>query len=258
MSTDLFINKSLQINQNANLYGANLNDGESTYDYDYVFKIHVDGFASNITDIFTNATFKQNSSNTQDVNINLTINSSATYTNFETMFNQIDIVTVTQGLSSVNFNSLKPTIGQKIGDRLLEVVAHKLFGHGQARAAIKNDPAFYNHDAKIWDHLCNSLQDSVIQHDIFNEYVATGRYNANSTTYSNDLNDLDTFENFNFNGLIFGFPFWLNGTLELDDSLSTAEKNIIKNGPTVGGTSLLNGNYNIPILIQFTQQGISA
>jgi hypothetical protein len=255
MGTELFINSSYTVNQNANLYGSNLNDGNATYDYDYIFQIHLNSFASNITSIFTNATFKQLSNNTNDVEINLTIADSVNFTNFNSVFDQQNIVTVVNsgGLSSTF--SLKSSALEKIGDRLLEVVAHKLFGHGQARAAIKNDPAFYEHDGDIWNHLTTTLQNSNIQHDIFNQYVATGRYNSTNATYNNDLNDLDTYENFNFNGLTFGFPLWVNGNLELDTaSLSASEIATIQNGPNVGGTSLLNGQYNIPILIQFTQE----
>jgi hypothetical protein len=38
-----------------------------------------------------------------------------------------------------------------------------------------------------------------------------------------------------------------------DPSLTMAEIEIIQNGPKVGGTSLINGQYNIPILVRFHQ-----
>ncbi len=60
-------------------------------------------------------------------------------------------VKILQGNSNKAFATLKPNSDEIIGDRLLEVVAHKLFGHGQARAAISNDSEFYNHDAQLWD-----------------------------------------------------------------------------------------------------------
>jgi hypothetical protein len=58
---------------------------------------------------------------------------------------------------------------------------------------------------------------------------------------------------FNFDGLTFDYPMQLHGSLILPVSLTNDERNVLSNGPSVGGTSLVNGSYNIPILIKFHQ-----
>jgi len=241
--TQMFINNPLNVTQNANVYGSFINEGN----YDYTFVINVANFAPDITSIFANASFKQNDVNIDNFDVNLTINPHDVFTNWANTFNNQSLVTVLIGDSSINFATLQANASQTIGDRLLEVVAHKLFGHGQARAAIKNDSEFYTHDAQVWDHLCNSLNTNNIKNDMFNQYVATGRYNIHSA------NDVTNWINFNFNGLTLDYPLYLSGNMLTDASLTSDERNLVQNGPNVGGTLLSNGLYNIPILVRFVQ-----
>ena len=247
--TQLFINNPYILNQNTNVYGEYIN--EPTYDYTFV--VNVANFASNITTMFANASYIQNE-NIDNTDVNITLNSDTNFLNWQTVFNNQPIVTVNMGNSNIAFPTLEPTLNQTIGDRLLEVVAHKLFGHGQARAAISNDSEYYTHDAQIWDHLVNSVSMNEFRHDIFNQYVATGRYEAHAVVNNGtDSNDVDNWVNFNFNGMTFDYPLFLTGNMITDPSLTEGEVNLITNGPNVGGTSLVNGIYNIPILIRFTQ-----
>jgi len=247
--TQLFINNPYILNQNTNVYGEYIN--EPTYDYTFV--VNVANFASNITTMFANASYIQNE-NIDNTDVNITLNSDTNFLNWQTVFNNQPIVTVNMGNSNIAFPTLEPTLNQTIGDRLLEVVAHKLFGHGQARAAISNDSEYYTHDAQIWDHLVNSVSMNEFRHDIFNQYVATGRYEAHAVVNNGtDSNDVDNWVNFNFNGMTFDYPLFLTGNMITDPSLTEDEVNLITNGPNVGGTSLVNGIYNIPILIRFTQ-----
>jgi hypothetical protein len=241
-ATQMFINSPLTVTQDANVYGSSLDAGN----YDYTFVINVSGLSADITGLFANAAFKQNGSDMNAVDVNLTILNSNTYTNWGNLFNNQSIVTVLQGESAISFSTLQGTTNKTIGDRLLEVVAHKLFGHGQARAAIKNDTEFYAHDAEIWDHLCTSLANTNIRHDIFNQYVATGRYTPGS-------NDVQEWVNFNLNGLTLDYPLYLAGNMLTDASLTNDERNIVQNGPNVGGTLLVNGLYNVPVLVRFVQ-----
>lgn len=254
-SLQMFINNPLTITQDTTVYGAYVNEPTT---YDYTFTINVASFASNISTIFNVATYTQNTANADNVDINLSINTAATFSNWNTVFNNKPLVSVGMGQSTVAFATLQPTMKDSIGDRLLEVIAHKLFGHGQSRAAIHNSDEFYTHDGQIWDHLSNSVAMNNIGHDIFNQYVASGRYEnevANSDTgngtAANDVNS--HIVNFNFDGFSFDYPLYMTGNILTDASLTNDEMNLIKNGPMVGGSQLINGLYNIPILVKFHQ-----
>jgi hypothetical protein len=248
--TQLFINNPLVLNQDTNVYGSFINEGT----YDYTFVINVANFASNITTMFANASYIQNSVNIDNYDVNITLNSDANFLNWNAVFNNQPIVSINMGNSNIAFPTLEPTAHQTIGDRLLEVVAHKLFGHGQAHAAISNDSEYYTHDATVWNHLVNSVSMNNFRNDIFNQYVATDRYEHHAVQNNGtDGNDVDNWTNFNFNGMTFDYPLFLTGNMITDPSLTNVELDLITNGPNIGGTLLVNGEYNIPILIRFTQ-----
>ena len=83
-------------------------------------------------------------------------------------------------------------------------------------------------------------------------------YDANATNDNqnnfNDLNDgSEKWVPFNFNGLTFDFPMFLSGNMITSNSLTNEERELLQNGPNVGGTTLINGSYNIPILVKFHQ-----
>jgi len=243
-NTTLFINSPLSINQNSSVYGKYINEGN----YDYTFLINVSCFNSNITGIFSNASFIQNSVNIENYDVNLVLQDHFNFVNWDTLFKNQNIITVQMGDSINSFASLNPSENEKLGDRLLEIVAHKIFGHGQARAAIKNDDQFYGYDITLWDHLAQSISSDVFKNDIFKQYVGMGRYNAFNI---NDYNDIDKYINFNFADLTFDFPLYVTGQIMLDSSLTNKQIQNLSNGPNVGGTILTNGQYNIPVLVKF-------
>lgn len=260
----LFINNPYVLSQNANVYGSSFNVA-AIINHDYIFSININSLtgssANGITNIFSNATFRQNQTNYNNYDINITLANSATFTNWSTLYNNQAIVQTLIGASSVAFGTFKSQ-QLTLGESLLEVIAHKLFGHAQANAAISNDNIFYNHDAKLWNQLSNSVALNQFKNDIFNQYVALGRYNtfSNTSTSVNNTgnfnnnslyNDYDQWVPFNFVNLTFDFPLYVNGTILLNSSLTTAEMSILNNGPNVGGTLLVNGSYNIPILVRF-------
>lgn len=257
--TQMYMNNPLVLNQNTSLYGQMLDDGTD----DYLFIVNIASVVGpDITNLFNASTFIQNQQNADYYDVNLTIDSSSVFANWN-LFNQQDLVTVSPCCSTVAFGTFK-TISENLGDRLLEVVAHKIFGHAQARAAINNDDQFYTHDGTIWDHLTNTVAMNNIRNDIFNQYVAMGRYNTFSNTSggvnpqtnqfddNNEFNDVDQNVQFNFIGLTFDYKMWVAGSLILDDSISQNEVNIIQNGPAVGGSTLSMGQYNVPVLVRFT------
>jgi hypothetical protein len=253
---NLFINNSLVINQNTNPYGNFIIEG--TYDYTFIINLSSTSVNNDITRIFNNASFIQSSVNADLYNVNLAIDRSDTYNLWSTTINNVNLVTVGIGNSNVAFGTLNPNNIERIGDRLLEVVAHKLFGHGQARAAISNDLEFYTHDATIWDHLSNSLGNNTFANSIFNQYVASNRYAEEANRLSNNnstANDVTNWVNFNFFGFTFDYPLNLYGNVIYDPSIPPNELALLKNGPSVGNvnsTSLVDGVYNIPILVRFT------
>ena len=151
-------------------------------------------------------------------------------------------------------------IRETILRNLLEVIAHKIFGHASAHAAIKNDMTFYTHDGYIWDHFVSSI--NLQANDIFCQYVAAGHYNTfsnlsdfnnlnNNFIIDNQFNDVGNYVNFNFQNYSFEFSLYLAGSVDLDSSLTNQEIQLLSNGPNVGGTLLVNGSYNVPILLTF-------
>jgi hypothetical protein len=249
----IFINNLLTITQDVDVYGQHLKQRE----FDYTFRINVSGLVGSsatngITSIFSNASFKQNATNIENYDVNLTLADHTSFASWESLFNNVSTTTIVQCLSSTNFGTFNASTKSKIGDRLLEVVAHKLFGHAQAHAAIKNDTSFYNHDASIWDHLSTSVATEEFRHDIFNQYVKLGRYNTNNPSGAGvNGDDKATDVKFNFADITIDFPLQLNGTMLFDESLTDADKTLLKTGPEVGGSKLTDGNYDVPILIRF-------
>ena len=222
MSTSIFINNILSIG------GSKYAD--TLFDNDYTLVVDI----NNINSLFNSASYIQNN----DIyDISLTINNSSSFVNWELLFNNQSITTMEIGKSNLTFGTLNPTRSEKIGDRFIEIIAHKLFGHGQARSAINNDNAFYNHDNQIWDHLSNIV--SANANDIFNQYVLSERYNQDMNNYPDNTSIIP----FNFVDLNFEFPLLLKGRIN---------SSLYMNGPNVNGTQIINGQYNIPILIKFT------
>jgi hypothetical protein len=257
-SDQIYLNSPLYVNQNVNSYGSYF--VETGYDYTFLVNLALMGDgnqpnATNITSIFQNASFIQDQNDAENVTINLTLFNSSTFVNWGTAINNHKMVTLAAGASTLGFSTLNPTATQTVGDRLLEVVAHKLFGNGQARAAIDNDLEFYTHDAVIWDHLSTALGTQALANDVFNQYVASGRYESEATASASansvNGNDNNRFVNFNFMNLTFDYPMFLIGSLGLNSSMTPSEASMLSNGPVVGGTQMNNGLYNIPILIRF-------
>jgi hypothetical protein len=227
----LFLNNTLYLQQNTDVQTLTINN------FDYTFLYNITSLPS-MSYLFQNASYQINLSNPSDYRINLTLNDITSYIN-----NQ-DIVSIKLGESVRSFASLKPENNEKLGDRLLEVVAHKIFGHGQARSAINNDLEFYKYDVVINNHLANTVNNPIFSNEIFNQYLLLGRYE----TIANNNSEWSEWTNFNFDGLSFDFPLSLYGSI-VSSNVPVALSHLL-NGPNVGGTSYVNGIYNIPILIK--------
>jgi hypothetical protein len=264
-SVTLFLDSILYTTINTSLTRA-----QHIYDnvaqYDYIFYINVGslpGVGGDITRIFSQATFTTNP-NQIGFYYNLNILPVSQLNDSQTPnllfnwndFSQQNIVTIAEGQSNYAFGSFNKN-PKNIGDRLREVVAHKLFGNAKATEAISNGNNFYLHDIEIWDHLSQTISSTNIQNDIFNQYLAFDKLDLYTLGYYDIYNSstisgatMTTFD-FQFKGLTFDYPLYLTGSVLLDPSLLPNENAALSNGPTVGGTSLINASYNIPILIKF-------
>lgn len=229
----IFFNSTLDIEQNTNVYSYYNYEGV----YDYLLEIDTSLItnSSDITDIFTTARYQQNSNDKDNVIVELNIDR-----------NKVDSIKNKNVVSIIGASSSIQTFSsgaKSLGDRLVEIVAHKIFGHAKARAAIKNDTEFYQFDSNVWNHLCDTVNSNEFENNLFNQYVVLDRINGN---------DVDVNVPFDFSGLTLDFPLFLKGNLNLDSSLSGPDRNELNNGPALnGGTELVNGVYNIPILVKF-------
>jgi hypothetical protein len=251
----IFLNSPLLIDGNADVYTQYFDQNNLIHDYILTFNLgSLPNVNGDLTKIFKTAVYSDNQ-DTYITNLNILLSNELNdfYFNWSDV-NQRQMVTIGPSRSNIAFNTFQNT-SLKFGDRLLEMVAHKMFGHAQARAAISNDNDFLMHDSKIWDHLSNTMANNQIQNDIMNQYITAGRIIQDINTYNDNIfnqGDKLTNVNFNFNGVSFDFMLYVSGSLLVDNSLTELEKSILSNGPNVGGTSFVNGNYNIPILVRIT------
>ena len=235
MSATYFYNSegdSFGINRNADLYANNVSP-VNLQEYDYV--ITLQGALDNL---FSTRTYQQNASNMNEVDINLVLDHNA----FNTMFNNTEMVnagaSITSGVltaSQCDFNT-----------RVLEVLAIKIFSHGRARAAISNDTDIISGiQNALYAHIGNVI--TAHKHDIFNQYVQQDlpELNNNDVPELNNNNVVNTPVNFNFSNDTLAFPGYINGSLVDLANLSDD----LKNGPN-DGHALVNGLYNVPILIK--------
>jgi hypothetical protein len=190
--------------------------------YDYVLQINME--MNNI--MFSTKTYQKNSINNNIYDINLILNQD----NFNNYYNNAKLI---QG--NINANILGINNTTTFDNRILEILALKIFGHARARAPISNDTDIYaNVKNSLFNHINNTIQSH--KNDIFNEYNTLGLVET-------DPNEPFKIFNFNFINDSFAIPAYIDGQLlgNLSDNL--------KNGPTGGLNNLINGLYNIPILI---------
>lgn len=172
----------------------------------------------NSNNLFDNKYYQLNPNNTNEVNIVLDMNQEI----FLESLNNTKMKNMGSALS------LGIESGLSYETRLLEILALKIFGHAKARAAIYNDTDIINNAS---NNLFNRFNELIIEHsvDIFNQYI----YSKN--------NNYNNIENFNFSNHKFAFPIHLKGSLDVN-----------KNGPVGGINQIINGKYNIPLLVRLT------
>jgi hypothetical protein len=187
--------------------------------------------------LFANASYRQNGADANEFDVNLSVDGSAMAALLNT---NVDIVNANTNSLHTSFNGLTEIGAQSdsIGQRLLEIMAIKLFANANARAAIVNDSEFTG--AALLDSIVNSANHG-IGHSfttdaklVFNQYVGLGRI-ANA-------NDVDQWVNFNFVNVQLEVPMYLSGLV--------AGVNDMTGPASVGGVQVQGGAYtNIPILL---------
>lgn len=136
-----------------------------------------------------------------------------------------------------------------VGQRIVEIMALKIFGNARAKAAIANDTAI---EATSW----KSPLEVVFNTDrnlIFEQYVGLDRVEPRSDTNS-EYNDTDKWQSFNFSGLSFVVPVHLSLDSMDDDGKTGSLTTAAKTGPQVGSTTQLsNGTLsNCPVKLTIT------
>lgn len=226
MSIEYFfnsVNDTFGINANAALYVAPSNV-VSLANYDFVIKL-----TGQMNDYFNTKTYQQNSLDINAVNIKLETNND---------FYNIGYFNTTMSLGTFSFNDNGIETYTSFNTRILEILALKIFGHARARAAISND-------TEITVGIQSNLQNHIItvlnthSQNIFNQYV-------NQDLPELNQNDINQPVNFNFQNDVFSFPGYIVGSLIDKQNLSNA----LLNGVAGGFTDMVNGDYNIPILIR--------
>ena len=221
------------IGQNLDIYTSS--ETFLGYEYNFIVDLYSSGVANSLNDLFSTRNYIQSDTNADLYNVSLIVNQDMLY-NWTQTSNAISY-TAYSGLATYGMSSDRVNLGQ----RLLEVVAIKIFGHGQARAAIENDSDFYK------SSLANSLagtMDWALGADsnlIFNQYV---------TEYRTIVSDVGNNALFNFYNVDMMFPVVLQGSL-VGSSGSSVLSNSLLNGPLVGGNQLVNGQYRVPLYITF-------
>jgi hypothetical protein len=179
MSTfNFFLPGNFQITQNAELYIMNENNLGTRE-----FHLRINA-GSSLNQLFNSRTYKQNSTNAENIDINLIINDTYVTSLFSNVLN-------TTGGTFGNFIGMSDT-AVSFSQRLLEIAALKIFGHAKARAAIANDNDFTNLHTQATTHLTTSFTNSEIKNTFFEQY-----YLAQGIADAPAANDVDEFVNFN-------------------------------------------------------------
>ena len=224
MSVEFFFDSPFGINANTAIY-AEPPTNVSLAQIDFVIKL-----TGQLNDYFNTRTYQQNSIDINLVNINLTLNNDF-YNNFGYLNTNMSL-----GFYSFNNNGIENLTS--FDTRILEILALKIFGHARARSAISNDTDIVaGVKANLRNHIQNVLTNSA--QSIFNQYV-------NQDLPELNQNDINQPVSFNFENDILSFPGFIVGSLMDKQNLS----NSLLNGVSGGYSEMINGDYNVPILIR--------
>jgi hypothetical protein len=244
MNQEIGLLSATVIKQNTNVALSAL----PTFNYDYRIYVSLSDLGS-LNNLFLTRAYVQNLNDPNQYTIDLTLNKD---------FIISRLTSPNSGIPDANIGRLTtgmdPSTSLSIGQRLLEIMAIKIFGSALARVGILNDTEFTN--SVLINALVNGFSSSVTNDKnlIFGQYSANGRINAVKENDKNKDKDKDskfdpnpTFS-FNFQNLSMSFPVYLTGSI-----IPNTATTIINNGASgVGGAGIVDGSYNIPVQIVFT------
>jgi len=228
MSYPVFVG-DIETNQYANLYEQNL---VAYIDTLYNLTVSVD-----LNSMFLTHNFQQTNpsdpSDANKVNVRLAMNADVV----NTLLGVSDIASAgsvqilrhgvinpsATGKTNGSIDGALTSGTDNVATRLLEIVAIHIFGHGRARAAIRNDSEY----ATSMSHIRNQVVALFTQdkaNDFFNQYV-----NMNKIADANDVNDNQPF---NFDGVELGYRvnFTLTNILDSQGANSTLIEDWTNNG----------------------------
>lgn len=229
ININFVVDEYITITQNAMLA---TNVPISTLNIDYSLSLEV----NNLIDLF-NITYQQNALNTEMYDINVVMNNVLMNTYLNNTANwsitKLNNNVVSAGLTNTN----------ELPKALLETIALRVFGSGNARAAIVNDYSInetvlsYSND--FYYYFNNR------RNQFFQAYVSSGRISGGDVSQPVTMN---------LNNTRLSFPMYVTG--KMFDSMGN---NLVLN-PYINGYSsyngygtMSNGVYNIPVIVRFHQ-----
>ena len=185
-------------------------------EFDYTITLN-----GSYNDLFNTKYFQYKNNN--NIFINLQINND--------YFNNIFQNTLMETETNSQFNDV--IYSTSFNTRILEILALKIFGNASARCAFSNDTQIINN---LQNNLLNHVNRVIQNHkyDIYNQY------NKNLIEYDTIYDKI----NFNFYNSALAFPGFIQGKLSYP----------IIPKVNMGISKVVNGEYNIPILIKIYQE----
>jgi hypothetical protein len=226
---DFTVNEFITLSQNARLASS---APLVALNIDYCMTLEAD-----LANLF-NITYQQNGADANVYDINVVMNSyllnSYIGTDATWAVSNVKSTVVTAGLTAT---------AQQLPKALLETIALRVFGSGNARAAIVNDSSI---DAEVLSHSADFFNVlNAHRNDLFKAYVDSGRIAPGDVTTAVVMNLANS---------QISFPMWVTG------SILSPDGNVLSSYPYADGYASYNGfgtmtggAYNVPVIIKFHQ-----
>ena len=241
-STTMQLNWLFDYDNNVEVAESQYSVHASAADYVINYTIHQSAF-------FKTSTYSQNSANSDDYDVDLSVDA----TGWNKFYDEALTGTMvageknSHGVDGDQAASVLGVVGTDTGTlglRFLEIAALEIFGHAKARAAIVNDKDFFLSEGSVKNgsaiqrpHL-GKLRDDVIyqftqlKDDIFQQYVATGRYLADHKDKADPHDgDLSAYP-FNFGNLSLDMYIKFTGETKIPGPIDPVDGTTLSNSST--------------------------